>query len=248
MRASAGKTSGCRARTDSMNGRPDCCAGSLRRAVSRGGAGRGVASTPLRSSIDTAASRVTAAAVRSNRARAREGLMPEKPTLENGNDLRRRAHAHRQDVTRPSRCFAIYGERSFRERARRPRTWAPRSNSRVKNEEALQWIRESVLRDPERACWAPNGSTCAFSSAKLALAKDPEWLEKNSVLSLTIRRRRRAVAPEILPVEKGKLKGAEDRCARSTINSWSARNSSSRRTRSSAISTHLRATSRSRRA
>ena len=66
-----------------------------------------------------------------------------------------------------------------------------------------------MLRDPtehEGSEWLH----VRILDAKLALAKDPGWFAKNSVLSLDFGSGDVPVAPEILPIEKGKLKGAED--------------------------------------
>jgi tetratricopeptide (TPR) repeat protein len=76
------------------------------------------------------------------------------------------------------------------------------------DEDALEWIREGVKRDAGEH----QGSEWLHArilEAKIALKKDPKWLEKNRVLNLDFGTGEVPVAPEILPVEKGKLKGVE---------------------------------------
>lgn len=76
------------------------------------------------------------------------------------------------------------------------------------DEEALKWIREGVNRDASEH----QGSEWLHArilTAKVALKKDPKWLLKNHVLELDFGTGDVPVAPEILPIEKGKLKGVE---------------------------------------
>ena len=49
-----------------------------------------------------------------------------------------------------------------------------------------------------------------FLEAKIALAKNPRWFDKNTVLGYDFGTGDVPVAPEILPFEKGKLKGADE--------------------------------------
>jgi tetratricopeptide (TPR) repeat protein len=75
-------------------------------------------------------------------------------------------------------------------------------------EEALNWIRESIKRD----AGVHRGSEWLHArilAAKIALAKDPGWFEKNNVLGLDFGRDEVPVAPEILPIEQGRIKGAD---------------------------------------
>ena len=74
--------------------------------------------------------------------------------------------------------------------------------------EALEWLRESVKRDAnehEGSEWLH----VRLLEVKRALAKDRRWLDKHRVLDLDFGREDVPVAPEILPVEQGRLKGAE---------------------------------------
>lgn len=76
------------------------------------------------------------------------------------------------------------------------------------DEKALHWIRAGVERDASEH----QGSEWLHArilTAKIALKKDPKWLLKNHVLELDFGNGDVPVAPEILPVENGKLKGVE---------------------------------------
>jgi tetratricopeptide (TPR) repeat protein len=75
------------------------------------------------------------------------------------------------------------------------------------DDEALKWIREGVNRDANEH----QGSEwlhVRILEAKIALKNDPKWLTKNRVLDIDFGTGDVPVAPEILPVEKGQLKGA----------------------------------------
>jgi tetratricopeptide (TPR) repeat protein len=75
-------------------------------------------------------------------------------------------------------------------------------------DESLHWIRESIKRD----AGVHHGSEWLHArilAAKIALAGDPGWFEKNSVLGLDFGRDDVPVAPEILPIERGRIKGAD---------------------------------------
>jgi hypothetical protein len=78
------------------------------------------------------------------------------------------------------------------------------------DEDALYWIREGIKRDAnehEGSEWLH----VRILEAKIALAKDPQWLEKNRVLGLDFGGDEVPVAPAILPVDaEGKLKGVDD--------------------------------------
>src|SRR5437868_3198766 len=74
--------------------------------------------------------------------------------------------------------------------------------------DALDWIREGIKRD----AGAHKGSEWLHArilEAKLALAKDPKWFDKHNVLGLDFGKDEVPVAPEILPIEQGRIKGAE---------------------------------------
>jgi tetratricopeptide (TPR) repeat protein len=75
------------------------------------------------------------------------------------------------------------------------------------DDDALKWIREGVKRDANEH----QGSEWLHArilEAKIALKNDPQWFTKNRVLDLDFGAGDIPVAPEILPVEKGQLKGA----------------------------------------
>jgi hypothetical protein len=77
------------------------------------------------------------------------------------------------------------------------------------NEEALKWIREGMSRDAsehQESEWLH----ARILAAKIALARDPDWFEKNAVMGYGFGTGEVPVAPEILPFEKGKLKGGSE--------------------------------------
>jgi hypothetical protein len=78
------------------------------------------------------------------------------------------------------------------------------------DEDALYWIREGIKRDAnehEGSEWLH----VRILEAKIALAKDPQWLEKNRVLGLDFGPDEVPVAPAILPIDsEGKLKGVDE--------------------------------------
>jgi hypothetical protein len=78
------------------------------------------------------------------------------------------------------------------------------------DEDALYWIREGVKRDAnehEGSEWLH----VRILETKIALSKDPQWLEKNRVLPLDFGADEVPVAPAILPIDSdGKLKGVDD--------------------------------------
>jgi tetratricopeptide (TPR) repeat protein len=76
------------------------------------------------------------------------------------------------------------------------------------DEEALTWIREGVKRDATEH-YGSEWLHGRVLEAKIALKKEPNWFEKNHVLDLDFGTGEVPVAPEILPVENGKLKGAD---------------------------------------
>ncbi len=76
--------------------------------------------------------------------------------------------------------------------------------------EALEWIREGVKRDADEH----KGSEWLHArilEAKLEIAKNPQWLEKNRVLALDFGNDEVPVVPAILPITKeGRLRGGDD--------------------------------------
>jgi tetratricopeptide (TPR) repeat protein len=73
---------------------------------------------------------------------------------------------------------------------------------------ALDWVREGIKRDASQH----RGSEWLHArmlEARIAVAKDPGWLDKNRVLGLDFGKADVPVAPEILPIEQGRIKGAE---------------------------------------
>lgn len=77
-------------------------------------------------------------------------------------------------------------------------------------EDALYWIREAYKRDANEA----EGSGwlhVRILGAKVALAKDPQWFEKNTILGYDFGAGEEPIAPGILPIDKdGKIKGVDD--------------------------------------
>jgi hypothetical protein len=78
------------------------------------------------------------------------------------------------------------------------------------DEDALYWVREAYKRDAnegEGSGWLH----VRILGAKVALARDPEWLEKNTILGYDFGVGEEPIAPGILPVDKdGKIKGVDD--------------------------------------
>jgi hypothetical protein len=76
------------------------------------------------------------------------------------------------------------------------------------DEEALGWIREGVRRDANEH-FGSEWLHARIIESKIALKSDPTWLEKNRVLDLDFGKGEVPIAPEILPIENGRVKGAE---------------------------------------
>jgi len=72
---------------------------------------------------------------------------------------------------------------------------------------ALTWIRESIKRDAN-ALAGSEWLHARLLVSKIALAKEPKWFQKNNVLGLDFGTAEVPVAPEILPIEAGRIKGA----------------------------------------
>jgi tetratricopeptide (TPR) repeat protein len=75
------------------------------------------------------------------------------------------------------------------------------------DEEALEWIREGVQRDPKEH-YGSEWLHVRILEAKIALKKDPKWLDKNRVLDMDFGPGDLPVAPPALPIEKGGSKEA----------------------------------------
>lgn len=74
-------------------------------------------------------------------------------------------------------------------------------------DEAIEWVREGAKRDFSQH----QGSEWLHArilEAKAAVAKDPNWFAKHGVLDLDFGKDEVPVAPEILPIEQGRIKGA----------------------------------------
>jgi tetratricopeptide (TPR) repeat protein len=74
--------------------------------------------------------------------------------------------------------------------------------------QALDWIREGIKRDASQH-HASEWLHARMLEARIALAKDSKWFEKNRVLGLEFGKDDVPVAPEILPIENGRIKGAD---------------------------------------
>jgi tetratricopeptide (TPR) repeat protein len=130
----------------------------------------------------------------------------QKPTLETGNDL----GVVRVLTGKIDEAIALFREteKNFPGNARVAANLGTALELKGENEEALEWIREGANRDASEH----QGSEwlhVRILTAKIALLEDPGWFNKNRVLTLDFGSGDVPVAPEILPVEKGKLKGAE---------------------------------------
>lgn len=76
--------------------------------------------------------------------------------------------------------------------------------------EALEWIRKGVERDASEH-FGSEWLHARIIEAKIALAKDPNWLANNHVLALDFGKADVPVVPEILPITKeGRLNGGDD--------------------------------------
>lgn len=129
----------------------------------------------------------------------------EKPTLENSNDL----GVARLLTGKTDDAIALFREteKKFPGSATVAANLGTALELGGDNEEALTWIREGIKRDANEH----KGSEWLHArilEAKIALAKDPAWLEKNRVLELDFGQADVPAAPEILPIENGRIKGA----------------------------------------
>jgi hypothetical protein len=128
------------------------------------------------------------------------------PTLENTNDL----GVYRLLDGRYDDAIALFrdAEKKYPGNAKVAANLGTALELKGEDEEALQWIREGVSRDASEH----HGSEWLHArilTAKVALKNDPNWLLKNHVLDLDFGTGDVPVAPEILPIENGKLKGID---------------------------------------
>ena len=109
-----------------------------------------------------------------------------KPTLENSNDL----GVARLLTGKIDAAIALFREteKKFPGNARVAANLGTALELKGENEEALKWIREGVLRDPsehEGSEWLH----VRILDAKIALAKDPGWFDKEQRAGARFRRR-----------------------------------------------------------
>jgi tetratricopeptide (TPR) repeat protein len=128
------------------------------------------------------------------------------PNLENTNDL----GVYKLLDGRYEEAIALFreAERKYPGNAKVAANLGTALELKGDDEEALKWIREGVTRDASEH----QGSEWLHArilTAKVALKKDPQWLLKNHVLELDFGTSDVPVAPEILPIENGKLKGVD---------------------------------------
>lgn len=128
------------------------------------------------------------------------------PSLENGNDL----GVARLLTGRLDEAIELLRatETKFPGNARVAANLGTALELKGADEEALKWIREGAIRDANEH-FGSEWLHARILEAKIAFKQDPKWFEKNRVLALDFGKGEVPVAPEILPIEKGKLKGAE---------------------------------------
>jgi tetratricopeptide (TPR) repeat protein len=131
----------------------------------------------------------------------------EKPTLENGNDL----GVALLLSGKTDEAIALFRETEQKHpgNARVAANLGSALELKGQYEEALKWIREGVIRDVT----GHKGSEWLHErilKARVLLPFDPKWFDKESVIGLDFGDGEVPVAPEILPFEKGRLKGAQD--------------------------------------
>jgi tetratricopeptide (TPR) repeat protein len=131
-----------------------------------------------------------------------------KPTLENTNDLGV-ARILTGNYDAAIKLFRE-AEKKYPGSARVASNLGTALELKGENQEALEWIRESVKRDAnehEGSEWLH----ARILEVKIALAQNPRWFDHNQVLGLDFGKDVVPVAPEILPVDSdGKLKGVVD--------------------------------------
>jgi tetratricopeptide (TPR) repeat protein len=128
------------------------------------------------------------------------------PTLENSNDL----GVARLLTGKLDEAIALFRDtdKRFPANARVAANLGTALELKGENEEALTWIREGIKRDATEH----KGSEWLHArilEAKIALARDPKWFDRNRVLDLDFGTGEVPTAPEILPIEQGRIKGAE---------------------------------------
>jgi tetratricopeptide (TPR) repeat protein len=129
----------------------------------------------------------------------------EKPTLENGNDLGAAliVNGRLEDAVK----LLEETDGKFPGSARVAANLGAALERAGRNDQALAWIRKSIERDANE-----NGGSewlhARILEAQIALAKDPAWLDDHRVLELDFGQDEVPTAPEILPIENGRIKGA----------------------------------------
>lgn len=131
----------------------------------------------------------------------------EKPTLENSNDF----GVALLLSGKPGEAIALFREteKKFPGSARVAANLGSALELQGNYDEALEWIREGIVRDVS----LHRGSEWLHErvlKARVVLPYDPKWFDRESVIGLDFGDGEVPVAPEILPFEKGKLKGAQD--------------------------------------
>jgi tetratricopeptide (TPR) repeat protein len=129
------------------------------------------------------------------------------PTLENGNDL----GVARLLAGRTEEALALFRatEERFPGNARVAANLGSTLEIKGEYAEALEWIHQGVIRDVT----GHKGSEWLHErilKARIALPDDPKWFDKQTVIGLDFGAGDVPVAPEILPFEKGRLKGGKD--------------------------------------
>ncbi|HEU4780677.1 MAG TPA: hypothetical protein VFS58_12415 [Steroidobacteraceae bacterium] len=122
-----------------------------------------------------------------------------KPTLENSND---RAVA-RLITGRYSEALTLLRqvEKSYPGKAIVAANLGTALELSGQNEEALGWIRTGVQRDPKEH-FGTEWLHVKILEAKIALAKDPKWLEKHSVIGLDFGTGPRPLLPVSMPLDE----------------------------------------------
>lgn len=131
----------------------------------------------------------------------------EKATLENSNDLGVALLLSGKTDEAIALFRAI--EKKFPGNARVAANLGSALELEGKYDEALEWIHESVIRDVtgfKGSEWLHE----RMLKARVGLPDNPRWFDRDSVLGLDFGSDDVPVAPEILPFDKGKLKGGQD--------------------------------------
>jgi hypothetical protein len=133
-----------------------------------------------------------------------ENAYAAKPTLENSNDL----GVARLLIGKYDDAINLLreAEKKFPGSAKVAANLGTALELKGEDAEALEWIRAGVRRDANEH-FGSEWLHARILEAKIAFKHDPKWFEKNRVLALDFGNDEVPVAPEILPIEKGKLKG-----------------------------------------